>query len=696
MNHNNNKSLDTDTDIDFDSKAVLKSIQVLHPSRYYSNYSYCNSHENTGSTTCSTFHASVNNNSKQRFSTLLLEYGEREIYDWAVVASSTSSTVTVSTINNISNISSSSLSSSVLKKKYSNNQANGISRNKINNSHSNNKNGAANNGNYNSNSRKKSLSKSAALAAAQGTNAMKRIQGRMHLCTKSIVFEPDDVSRGVMRFPFDKMTVKPALSSSSSPSGSSSDWNYQMQQHHQPESKTISFTTTKYIIMKKNNIITPFTIVDELLHYNDTNNNINTNNNHNANNNANGIKRNQKKNDITTTTFSFTFLYTKPSHFFSIYENIQSSSSPSSTTMPFKFTVPKFNTLNFVHLSEMPQTTSLQSYILTPLSSEPGCTMITQDRFYFQPMQGQGILGFGGSSSIGTGNDADAIDNSTSSSHVRVFSWKLTSIIATARRYHGLKDSALELFFGNVYHENHNTMSLSSGRDDDGGHSSSLLIAFESMLDRELVMSLLPTVRFVNDTKIGDYRTATGTTCGDVSIDQKKRSLKIFCHTDTTFIQQAMQGWMNGVISNFDYLLALNSAAGRSFHDLSRYPVFPWVLNDYESSKLDWNDINVFRDLTKPIGALNQERLEQFQQRLNSMKDMDDVTSFLYGTHYSAPGYCLYYLVRLMPEHMLCLQNGQFLSSIKLKKIFLLLSLAQTIFSLSKCLLTYYYQHRKI
>jgi len=114
----------------------------------------------------------------------------------------------------------------------------------------------------------------------------------------------------------------------------------------------------------------------------------------------------------------------------------------------------------------------------------------------------------------------------------------------------------------------------------------------------------------------------------------------------------------------------LNSAAGRTFHDLSRYPVFPWVLNDYTSSKLDWKLSSIddregircnsmFRDLTKPIGALNEERLDQFKERLKSMKDMEDLSSFLYGTHYSAPGYCLYYLVRLMPEHMLCLQNGE-------------------------------------
>ena len=29
---------------------------------------------------------------------------------------------------------------------------------------------------------------------------------------------------------------------------------------------------------------------------------------------------------------------------------------------------------------------------------------------------------------------------------------------------------------------------------------------------------------------------------------------------------------------------------------------------------------------------------------------------FLYGTHYSTPGYVLFYLVRAAPEYMLCLQ----------------------------------------
>jgi len=39
--------------------------------------------------------------------------------------------------------------------------------------------------------------------------------------------------------------------------------------------------------------------------------------------------------------------------------------------------------------------------------------------------------------------------------------------------------------------------------------------------------------------------------------------------------------WVDGFISNFEYLLYLNEMASRSFSDLSQYPVMPWVINNY-------------------------------------------------------------------------------------------------------------------
>lgn len=55
--------------------------------------------------------------------------------------------------------------------------------------------------------------------------------------------------------------------------------------------------------------------------------------------------------------------------------------------------------------------------------------------------------------------------------------------------------------------------------------------------------------------------------------------------------------------------------AGRSYNDITQYPVFPWVLADYTSAELDLNDPKSFRDLSKPMGALNERRRELFVDR---------------------------------------------------------------------------------
>lgn len=59
----------------------------------------------------------------------------------------------------------------------------------------------------------------------------------------------------------------------------------------------------------------------------------------------------------------------------------------------------------------------------------------------------------------------------------------------------------------------------------------------------------------------------------------------------------------------------LNTLAGRSYNDLMQYPVFPWILADYDSEELDFNNPKTFRDFSKPMGAQSEERLEQFQKR---------------------------------------------------------------------------------
>lgn len=43
----------------------------------------------------------------------------------------------------------------------------------------------------------------------------------------------------------------------------------------------------------------------------------------------------------------------------------------------------------------------------------------------------------------------------------------------------------------------------------------------------------------------------------------------------------------------------LNTIAGRTYNDLNQYPIFPWVLSNYESETLDLSEASNFRDLSK-------------------------------------------------------------------------------------------------
>ncbi len=74
--------------------------------------------------------------------------------------------------------------------------------------------------------------------------------------------------------------------------------------------------------------------------------------------------------------------------------------------------------------------------------------------------------------------------------------------------------------------------------------------------------------------------------------------------------EKAREQWRQRNMSNFDYLMTLNTLAGRSYNDMTQYPVFPWVVADYSSESLDLSNSQTFRDLAKPVGALDQNRLQ--------------------------------------------------------------------------------------
>uniref|UniRef100_A0AAQ4QQ09 LPS responsive beige-like anchor protein n=1 Tax=Gasterosteus aculeatus aculeatus TaxID=481459 RepID=A0AAQ4QQ09_GASAC len=121
------------------------------------------------------------------------------------------------------------------------------------------------------------------------------------------------------------------------------------------------------------------------------------------------------------------------------------------------------------------------------------------------------------------------------------------------------------------------------------------------------------------------------------------------------------QRWQRREISNFDYLIFLNTISGRTYNDLNQYPVFPWVITNYDSEELDLTLPSNFRDLSKPIGALNPKRAAFFSDRYESWED-DQVPKFHYGTHYSTSSFTMMWLLRIEPytTFFLNFQGGKF------------------------------------
>ena len=146
--------------------------------------------------------------------------------------------------------------------------------------------------------------------------------------------------------------------------------------------------------------------------------------------------------------------------------------------------------------------------------------------------------------------------------------------------------------------------------------------------------------------------------------------------TDKNFsISNLIKKWEKYEISNSTLLIYLNILSGRSFNDLSQYPIFPWILTDYKSKTLNEEDLNIknsiYRDLTCPMGMLecsdNGERKKIYLKIYKSLlKDYQSINSkeknllmkggietyekpYIFGSHYSNPIYVCHYLTRIFP-----------------------------------------------
>ncbi|XP_073395858.1 protein SPIRRIG [Physcomitrium patens] len=206
--------------------------------------------------------------------------------------------------------------------------------------------------------------------------------------------------------------------------------------------------------------------------------------------------------------------------------------------------------------------------------------------------------------------------------------WKLDSVHELLKRQYQLRPVAIELFSVNgsndllVFHKNE--------RDE----------VFKNLLAQNLPRNSM-----------------LDTTISGASKQEGNEGGRLFKILARSFSKR----WQNGEISNFQYLMHLNTLAGRGYNDLTQYPVFPWILADYESEELDLSKPETFRCLEKPMGALHPPREESFKTRYENWDD-SDIPRFHYGSHYSSAGIVLFYLIRLPPfswENMK-LQGGEF------------------------------------
>ena len=152
-------------------------------------------------------------------------------------------------------------------------------------------------------------------------------------------------------------------------------------------------------------------------------------------------------------------------------------------------------------------------------------------------------------------------------------------------------------------------------------------------------------------------------------------------------LSKLISKWKEWKITNFEMLMWVNIYGNRSYNDISQYPVFPWVLSNYEdplkSNKIikkpkeekeqkeqNENDNNneneddeeenvvvdyYYRDFKKPMGMMEMNddgaRKLLFMETYETLKNETDqeIKPYIYGSNYSNPIYVCNYLVRIFP-----------------------------------------------
>ncbi|KAG8889189.1 hypothetical protein FRB98_005531 [Tulasnella sp. 332] len=211
--------------------------------------------------------------------------------------------------------------------------------------------------------------------------------------------------------------------------------------------------------------------------------------------------------------------------------------------------------------------------------------------------------------------------------------WPLGYVSAFTKRTYLFRDVGLEMYFKD---------------------SRSILVVFSSKLSRQSTLAKFDIAKMQGLNVMSPILSATRTPL----ISRVGESLSTALQGYDEMLA-AQRRWQSREISNFTYLSLINQASGRTPNDLTQYPVFPWVLQDYTSDRLDLSAPETYRNLTKPIGALTEAKRSAAEMRYLNLEQVDE-PPFHYGTHFSSSMIVSHFLIRLSPfsHYFKVLQGG--------------------------------------
>merc|ERR1712018_98977 len=86
-------------------------------------------------------------------------------------------------------------------------------------------------------------------------------------------------------------------------------------------------------------------------------------------------------------------------------------------------------------------------------------------------------------------------------------------------------------------------------------------------------------------------------------------------------MEKITKRWVDGDMTNFDYLMQLNKYAGRTFNDLMQYPTFPFVLAEYDTNEIDLQNPKIYRNLRKPVSIQDPNQEPYYQENYAALQN---------------------------------------------------------------------------